>query len=267
MPRRPLLIPLGPDRLAGMAHPAAGPVGVLVVAGGPQTRVGSHRGFVTLADRLAAAGHPVLRFDRRGLGDSDGDDPGFRAIGPDIAAARAALLAAFPHVRRVVGFGLCDGAAALALDPDAFDALILANPWTIDADRAPALPPRAAVAARYRARALDPRRWAALLTGRVDLGKAVRGLIHVARPEPPSATVAAMAANLARFTGPVLVPLAGADATAQAFAAWWDKPLFAPARAHGRVRVVEIAAATHTFARPEAAAALATAALAFAAAC
>lgn len=267
MARQPVLIACAGATLAGMAHPGGGATGVLIVPGGPQTRHGSHRGFVAIADALAANGHPVLRFDRRGLGDSDGDDPGYQAIGPDIAAARLALLAAFPNVRRVVGWGLCDGAAALALDPGGFDALILVNPWTIETDRAPALPQRAAIAARYRARLLDPSRWGALLAGRIDLAKAARGLLRVARAEPAAPVACRMAAALARYRGRVLIPLAGEDNTARAFAALWRAALFAPVRAHGRAAVAEVGGATHTFARPAAARALARLTLEFVAAC
>ncbi|MFN3288635.1 MAG: hydrolase 1, exosortase A system-associated, partial [Sphingomonadaceae bacterium] len=126
MARRPLIVTT-PDGLglAAMAHPADGTTGVLIIPGAPQTRVGAHRGFVGLADALAAASHPALRLDRRGLGDSDGEDPGFAAIGADIAAAQQALRVAFPAVRRVIGVGLCDGATALALAPDGLDALVL----------------------------------------------------------------------------------------------------------------------------------------------
>ena len=42
--------------------------GVIVIVGGPQYRVGSHRQFVLLSRALAAAGYAVLRFDYRGMG-------------------------------------------------------------------------------------------------------------------------------------------------------------------------------------------------------
>jgi alpha/beta superfamily hydrolase len=47
--------------------------GVLIVVGGPQYRVGSHRQFALLARHLAEHGVPVMRFDYRGMGDSVGD--------------------------------------------------------------------------------------------------------------------------------------------------------------------------------------------------
>src|SRR5262245_60307703 len=37
--------------------------GVIIVVGGPQYRVGSHRQFVLMARELARRGHAVLRFD------------------------------------------------------------------------------------------------------------------------------------------------------------------------------------------------------------
>lgn len=257
--RRPLTFDCEGATLAGMAHPASGDMGVLIVTGGLQTRVGSHRGFVDLADRLAAAGHPVLRFDRRGVGDSDGDDPGFRDSAPDIAAAVAALRSAFPNVRQVIGWGLCDAASALALHGAALglDGLILANPWTRDSDGTPDLPPRAAVAARYRERLTRPSEWARLARGGFDLRKAARGLLRVAQPEPIPKLARALADGLLRFDGRVLLLLAERDATAQAFAALWKNAPFRLLRSRTDVELATVRDATHTFARAAEAAAMA----------
>ena len=62
------------ERLVGVvSEPAlAGKLGVVVVVGGPQYRVGSHRQFVLFARRLATEGVAVLRFDYRGMGDATG---------------------------------------------------------------------------------------------------------------------------------------------------------------------------------------------------
>lgn len=248
--RSPLTFPCRGATLAGMAHPADRDTAVLIVTGGVQTRAGSHRGFVDLADHLTAAGYPVLRFDRRGVGDSDGDDPGFRDSAPDIAAAAAALRTAFPNVRRIVGWGLCDGAAALALHGTdlGLDGLILANPWTRDSDEPADTPPRAAVAARYRERLTSPREWTRLLRGGFDLRKAVRGLLRLAQPEPIPLLAQAMADGLRRFDGPILILLAERDATAQAFAALWKNGAYQPLRARQNIRIATITDATHTFA-------------------
>jgi len=89
--------------------------GLLIVSGGNEIRSGAHAGQASLAARLAHEGFPVFRYDRRGVGDSEGENPTFRHSGPDIAAAIAAFKAAAPHVSRVVAFGNCDAAAALML--------------------------------------------------------------------------------------------------------------------------------------------------------
>jgi len=46
--------------------------------------VGSHRQFVQLARRLAKQGYPTLRFDYRGMGDSEGVYRSFENVGPDL---------------------------------------------------------------------------------------------------------------------------------------------------------------------------------------
>ena len=62
---RALAFACGDERLVGILHEATGEcaTGVLIVVGGPQYRVGSHRQFVLLARDLAAAGFAVMRFD------------------------------------------------------------------------------------------------------------------------------------------------------------------------------------------------------------
>ena len=71
-----------------LARPAvAARTGVVVIVGGPQYRVGSHRQFVLLSRALAGAGCAVLRFDYRGMGDSSGAQRSFDSVSADIAAA------------------------------------------------------------------------------------------------------------------------------------------------------------------------------------
>jgi hypothetical protein len=101
-------------RMVGiLSLPAApGPRGVLVVTGGPQYRVGSHRQFVLLARALAARGVPVLRFDLRGMGDSESSARDYRAAAPDIAGALAQFFDAVPACAK-----WCCGACATAPRP------------------------------------------------------------------------------------------------------------------------------------------------------
>ncbi|MGQ3102148.1 MAG: hydrolase 1, exosortase A system-associated, partial [Sphingopyxis solisilvae] len=178
--------------LAASLDEAAGRTGLLIVSGGNEIRSGAHRGMAMLAARVAEAGHPVFRFDRRGIGDSEGMNGGFESSGPDINAAIAAFREAAPHVTRIIGFGNCDAASALLLHrPLALDGLIIANPWTYDGDAAeaaePALPPAAAIRARYLARLRDPKSLLRLIKGEVDFRKLFRGLSALKATAVPAA--------------------------------------------------------------------------------
>src|SRR3546814_9170156 len=78
--------------LAATLDEAPGTTGLLIVSGGNEIRSGAHRGRAMLAQRIAAAGHPVFRFDRRAIGDSEGENGGFEASGPDIEIGRAHVI-------------------------------------------------------------------------------------------------------------------------------------------------------------------------------
>jgi len=165
----------GGERAASL-DAAGGITGLLLVTGGSQTRIGSHRMYERLSKALSEQGFPCFRFDRPGVGDSPGEDPGFRASGADIAAAAAAFRAELPALARVMGLGLCDGATALALFGKAagIDALILVNPWLVETaadEQAPA-----AIRAHYRKRLLSREGWKKLLSGAVDYRKLLQGL-------------------------------------------------------------------------------------------
>ncbi len=227
-------------------------VGWLFATGGRQTRVGPHRLYERLALRLAQAGHAVVRIDRRGIGDSTGDDPGYLGSAPDLKAAVEVLTSHFPNVKRRVGFGLCDGASALALYGGQLGLtdLVLANPWVVEP--VGDLPPAAAIRGHYAKRLVDPRAWARLLRGGVNLGRLARGVMHSAvRPDDTLARRFALA-----LKGEVLIVLADGDGTAQSFAAAWrdlgTKPI---------VTTLRIATTSHSFADPTAFEALAAAML------
>ena len=201
--------------------------GVVIAVGGPQVRVGSHRQFLLLARRLAGAGHAVLRFDVRGMGDATGEFPGFEALGPDLAAAVATLRQQVPAVRRVVLWGLCDAATAALMHAPMLGGvggvggMILLNPWARHADTQV----RTEVKKYYGKRVLDPVFWRKLLAGHVNVRRAAGELTcklwHVLRSHAVHAGASddtapidyreRMARGALGFSGPQLYILAGND--------------------------------------------------------
>ena len=198
--------------------------GVVIIVGGPQYRAGSHRQFVLLSRALAAAGHGVLRFDYRGMGDSTGDLQNFETVNADIAVAIDTLQAGVPGLRNVVLWGLCDGASAALLYCQATQdlrvgGLCLLNPWV----RSPASLAKTHVKHYYAERLRQKEFWVKLLSGRVAW-RALAGLaqnLRAAMRKPPEAITSAfqdrMAIALKSFAGPILLFLSGDDYTAKEF--------------------------------------------------
>ena len=246
MTRRPILFPCGGARLNGMIDcaQAHGQTGLLIVSGGSEIRAGAFAGQAQLAARLAeTAGVPVFRYDRRGIGDSEGDNRGWRQSHDDIAAALGTFRASLPGLRRVVGYGLCDAASALMLHgasmgEHGFDALVLANPWTIDGDDdTVAGHSPGALRRRYLGRLGDPRALWRLISGQVDLGRLARGLGRAAQGTPPASALAGeLQGGLARFAGPATLLVAAGDRIGARFGEVWprDDPrvIIHPGRSH-----------------------------------
>lgn len=197
--------------------------GLLIVSGGNEIRSGTFSGQSRLAADIAKAGFPVFRFDRRGIGDSDGENRSFRKSGKDIAAAVEAFRALAPQIERVIGFGNCDAASALMLSEGrGFDGLILSNPWTIEED-ASDTPPPAAVRSRYAEKLKNPKELLRLVTGGVNLRKLASGLRQAASDDQDITPLARdMAAGIDGFEGQVRFLLAASDRTAQAFESNWN---------------------------------------------
>ena len=246
--RHQLTFPCDGAMLAATLDEAPGTTGLLIVSGGNEIRSGAHRGMAMLAARIAAGGHPVFRFDRRGIGDSEGDNGGYQSSAPDMAAAIAAFRGAAPQLTRIVAFGNCDAASALLLhQPLALDGLILANPWTYENDDSeetdePALPPAAAIRARYLSRLTDPKSLLRLLKGEIDIRKLARGLSALSRrttPAAPDSLPARLNVALANLPCPATILLATGDRTAQAFVENCDP---------GAVPIERLDSASHSFA-------------------
>lgn len=205
-------------------HP--GRVGVVIVVGGPQYRVGSHRQFVLLARALAGNGYPVLRFDYRGMGDSDGDAPGFESVDDDIAVAVDALRREQPSVERIVLWGLCDGASAALLycgkrNDARIAGLCLLNPWV----RSDTTLARTQLKHYYGARLVQKAFWAKFLTGHLNWRASLKAffgsLIKSRQINRPTASKLPfqqkMALALRNFSGAVLLIVSGSDYTAKEF--------------------------------------------------
>lgn len=251
--------------LLGVAHaPAAAPaLGVVIVVGGPQYRVGSHRQFLLLARDLAAHGIAVLRFDCRGMGDSAGEFPGFEHIAPDVAAAVDALMQQFPSLRRIALWGLCDATLAIA-EHAAGDAriggVVLLNPWV----RSEAGLARAQLKHYYLARLLQPDFLRKVLSGQFDpiaSGRAllanITRVLGARRSDGDGATAGGgnplaerLARALQKFRGPILLILSGRDLTAKEFIdATQGSNLWRRLLGEARLTRHDLAPADHTFSR------------------
>jgi len=238
--------------------------GILFVVGGPQYRVGSHRQFVLLARKLASCGVPALRFDYRGMGDSDGDVRSFEDVNQDIRCAIDQFFEVVPGMKDVILWGLCDAASA-ALFYGEHDArvsgLALLNPWIRTARGAA----RSQLRHYYLQRLFQRGLWRKLVRGEfgfIEAAKALAGSVAHAlgyESSPGRAGTASaswaplperMADGLQRFKGRILVVLSGNDLTAQEFkdvvarSSRWQRLLADP-----RVTRFDLADANHTFAR------------------
>lgn len=259
------------DHLYGIASVPehASSRGVLVIVGGPQYRAGSHRQFTLLANDLAAHGTPVMRFDYRGMGDSEGEARTFEAVQEDIRHALDRFQAEVPALKEVVLWGLCDGASASLFyahhDPRV-TGLVLLNPWVRTTEGMA----KAYLRHYYLARLTDRELWTKILAGRFDFSGAVRSLLSLVAKavakKPDAAPTAASAPGhpaplasplpdrmydgLTRFKGKVLLIISGNDLTAKEFldlvsgSRKWKKAL-----ASVRIQRRDLPEANHTFAR------------------
>lgn len=263
--------------LLGILHAGAPDAtrGVLIVVGGPQYRVGSHRQFVLLARNLAQAGIPVLRFDYRGMGDADGEFSSFENIAPDITSALDIFCQHVPSLRKIVIWGLCDAASAALFqawrDPRV-TGLVLLNPWA----RTEEGQARAYLRHYYLTRLFNPELWGKIRRREFAWRVAWRSLLAQITQVWSScwseltkgATVKTqkgmqhffkrqslperMADDWQRFQGPVLLILSGDDLTAAEFrdmakaSRRWRHLL-----AQSRVTIRAYAKANQTFSRRE----------------
>jgi exosortase A-associated hydrolase 1 len=246
------------SRLVGMVHVPEQPRarGLLcVVAGGPQYRAGLARNQVRLARRLAAEGVPVMRFDYRGLGDSEGRFRGFCHVEQDLRAALREFFAQVPQLREVALWGGCDASSASLINGWKFPqvgGLLLGNPWVHSEETGDQV-----AVAHYRQRLKDKDFWLKLLRGGYNPLPAVATLLRSAQRRALRAlglggkatTVQApladdpalpfqqrMRVGLALFKGEVLFVMSGQSLVSKEFdqllveSPAWQAALAAPAR-------------------------------------
>jgi uncharacterized protein len=247
----------GDAELVGVVHapPAVGKdVGIVIVVGGPQYRVGSHRQFVLLARALAKSGYPCIRFDYRGMGDSDGPVRSFDAVDADIRAAADALIVTVPSIRSVVLWGLCDAASACLMyaGTDArVSGLALANPW-VRTDSGLA---RSYLRNYYGQRLLQKSFWAKVFRGEFRPAKSLGELVGSVRDSMQADQTATTPPFLIRmlhgiqtFGGPILLLLSERDLTAGEFRELCaDNPAWRAAVGRPNVTRLDLADADHTF--------------------
>jgi exosortase A-associated hydrolase 1 len=248
------------NRLVGIvASPVAhAEVGVLILVGGPQYRVGSHRQFTLLARSLAEAGIASLRFDFTGMGDSEGAKRDFDRTEEDIAAAIDALFASAPTIRRVVLWGLCDAASSAMMfgyRDHRVTGMILLNPWVHNGEYSP----QVKLAHYYRPSFSRKDQWRRLFLGQIRLAPALKELAADAfallkrsatatrRSSSPS-FIDKMLYGLQQFRHDSLIVLSDADLTAREFStliardSLWNAATSKPA-----VAIHTVTEADHTF--------------------
>lgn len=255
------------EHLHGIAHLPQQPLqrGVIVVVGGPQYRVGSHRQFVLLARDLAQGGIPVLRFDYRGMGDSSGEPHNFEDISSDIRSAIDMLFQLVPAMREVVLWGLCDGASASALyacQDSRVAGLVMLNPWVRTEEGLA----KTYFRHYYLQRLLSPGLWKKMIKGEFSLRASVLSLwtnvttaLGVTSATNPSADLFdkaslpdRMLTALNKFKGAVLIILSTDDLTANEFVSLigkvsaWRKLCASPCYSQR-----ELKGANHTYSKRE----------------
>lgn len=222
--------------LVGMLHHADGKpeYGVLViVAGGPQYRIGGHRQLVQWARNFAGIGFPVLRFDFAGMGDSYGSYSGFEDAEGDLRAAIDRFFAEYPSLKGVVLWGECNACSAslfYAHKDSRVTGIVMLNPWV----RTEEGQAKAVVRHYYLNRLMQRSFWAKVFCLKFNVFASLRSAVQmlstafgkgVVKPASiDDAYIASQGAlpdrmlyGLSRFKGEIMLVMSGRDMVAKEF--------------------------------------------------
>lgn len=249
-------------------------LGVLVIVGGPQYRVGSHRQFLHLARHLAKENIPVMRFDYRGMGDASGDLLGFEHVQIDIQYAIDGFMQKVPELEGVVLWGLCDAATAAcfyAPSDDRVKGLVILNPWV----RSEAGEAKAFLKHYYLQRLFSRQLWSKVIKGDFKLSASMASLMSMIKRSSSPKGVSDVAeseiagtveplkqsstnlpekiqSSLKAFQGPVQYIMSGNDLTAAEFDdAVRGSKSFTRLLKQKRMQREDLKSADHTFSRRE----------------
>ncbi|MCB1947557.1 MAG: hydrolase 1, exosortase A system-associated [Burkholderiales bacterium] len=266
----PVVFPCETDLLVGIISKPdkASRIGVvIVVAGGPQYRVGAHRQFVTLARLLASHAIASIRFDHRGTGDSTGELRGFVDMNADIQSAVNVLLESVPEIDKIVLWGECESATASAFysytDPR-IQGIFMVNPWIrTDAGLAKTM-----IRYYYWHRLLEKSFWTKVMSGQFSITASLKSCMTLIkstlsnkRGEADSSVDEAidilplperLAESCRRFSGEMFILTSGRDYIAREFNDYVEtSKIWQELIASGRVTLKAIPEADHTFSRLE----------------
>ncbi|MFV0277719.1 MAG: hydrolase 1, exosortase A system-associated [Parahaliea sp.] len=236
---------------------------LIVVAGGPQYRVGAHRQFVELGRRLADSGIAVMRFDHRGTGDSGGDYGGYLDMNEDIRAATDRFLQEVPELSSVALWGECESATAAAFyahhDPR-IQGIFMVNPWIrTEAGRA-----KTYLRHHYWNRLRDPQFWRKLKSGEFSLRNSLSSLIELLKSSKRKAPTKGAVVDstttqplperftlgLSQFSGEMVILTSGRDYIAQEFTDFMQSSgIWKRSGLNRRIVFSEMTDADHTFSR------------------
>lgn len=197
---------------------------IALPAGGPQYRVGLARQLLQQASYLCERNIAVLRFDYRGIGDSEGEFQGFRSVEPDLRAAINELKLQLPGLKNVILWGGCNAASAimiLAHKLPEINGIVVSNPFLGEHNLG-----QQAKLLHFYSRIKQKSFWRKLLSGKYDLRLYLKSIIssskeksaiktkqseNVSSPKPaenkPVKTLDAMLDGMTKYPGHCLLLL------------------------------------------------------------